>query len=498
MSMKQETLTFDRMMPWCAETGVSAKELSEDGLTLLTVSASACCGRAEVLKEEILAEGTVTFCALLRTREGDVKSLTRTERFSFNKKTNGDAGDKAHLLLKAEAGSVHGYQEAGSLMFSCRVRLSGLLIVPGTLTVPVLSDGGCFLKKQKVDLLRVPLIRSLRFSVPADTVLSPRMPEVKRVLNCQASVCVREAHLSAGQLILGGDLLTQTVYEAADEYEPVVEVTDRSEFSQLLDIGDASPSLKLFVSLSPEDVAVTIDKTEDGEMRKLVFSVLLCGYVFGTMSEEKELITDAFSTEETLNCQVETPVLTVPAEPVKGSANRRLIVPLPDNKPAMARINAVTFSVISGPFGENGNGCADVGVLYTAAGTGELEGFSVCLPLPDDGIRQEGPGYSSAVLKDMQAVLLSGHEAEVRFGLENETLPLAETDQPVITGITAEKREPSEFGLIVCLVQPGETLWTIAKRYGVAPETLLNMNPGLTETPEIGRKICVFRKLTES
>ena len=85
MSLKQETLTFDRMKPWCAETGVNAKELLEDGLTLLSVSASACCGRTEVLKEEILAEGTVTFCALLRTREGDVRSLTRTERFSFSK-----------------------------------------------------------------------------------------------------------------------------------------------------------------------------------------------------------------------------------------------------------------------------------------------------------------------------------------------------------------------------------------------------------------------------
>ena len=498
MSLKQETLTFDRMKPWCAETGVNAKELLEDGLTLLSVSASACCGRTEVLKEEILAEGTVTFCALLRTREGDVRSLTRTERFSFSKKTSEDAGENAHLFLKAEPENIRGYQEAGSLMLSCRVRLSGLLIVPVSLNLPVLTEDHCFLKKQTVSLLHVPMIRNLRFSVAADTTLSPRMPEVRKVLNTKASVCVHEAHLSAGQLILGGDLLTQTVYEAEDEYEPVVEVTDRSEFSQLLDVGDASSSLDLTVSLSPEDVSVTVEPTEDGEKRKLCFSVLLCGYVFGTEREEKELITDAFSAEEILSCQTETLSLTVPAERSVRTVNQRLTVPLPEGKTAMARINAVTFSVSNDQGGENGSGTAEAGVLYTAAGTGELEGFTVSLPLPDDGDRREASCLTQSVLKDMQAVLLSGHEVEIRFGLEIVSVPTAELSQQVVTGVSSEKMEPSEYGLIICLVQPGETLWTIAKRYGVSPDTLLKLNPGLTETPEAGKKIFVFRKLTES
>ena len=55
---------------------------------------------------------------------------------------------------------------------------------------------------------------------------------------------------------------------------------------------------------------------------KLCFSVLLCGYVFGTESEEKELITDAFSAEETLNCQTETLSLNVPAERIDSNLRR--------------------------------------------------------------------------------------------------------------------------------------------------------------------------------
>ena len=301
MDFKCKKLYYDQTEKRNYNLNISCKELIDDNVKLLTVTANSCCNRCEMLNNEVMIEGIVNFCAIVKDENG-IRKIERSERFNFNENCQG-ATPSSYMLASCDCNKVKGYCETGNLMLNCVVNISAILINPCEIECFDELDDEEFRKKtNSVKINKLDFKKNIRFSVTEEKELSPRVPEIDRILSVYASTNVKEAHISAGQLIMGGEICLQTVYKSVDEYEPVVQVTDNFDFTQIIELKDVRDAMPI-VKLSPEEIHTSVLPNEQGEIRRITYNVGLCGYVYSLVSEEATVITDVYSVKNKLNCK---------------------------------------------------------------------------------------------------------------------------------------------------------------------------------------------------
>ncbi len=503
MEKNMEKLQFDSFEKRKYNVSVSAKELISDDSKILSVNAYACCGRNEIINNEVFIEGVVNFVAVLKNHD-NIRKIERSERFNFSEKIN-DEYDAAYIFSLANVEKVRSYLENGNLMMTCNVELPVMLFKPNTINCICDIEGDEFRKKiEEVKLYKNTMARQLRFSVTENTELSPRVPEIKEILSVNAFPQISETHISAGQLIIGGEILIQTVYLSTDEYEPIIQVTDKIDFSQIIEINEITAQ-KADVNMNIENISTSISANENGEMRLITYSIGLCGFAYAGEITERSIVSDAFSLNKTIECENKKISADVLNEKINASLNKSIKVSVPEGKMPLARPISVTFFPKINSYKIMNSKAviyctAEVGLIYTASGTGDVEGFNTTtdfeLIVENDQINGCDDIVSFLTLNDMQAILVTGREIEVRAGLDIDILIKNKKEFDVLIDVceNSEKSFP-EFGVIIYNVQKGDTLWNICKKYGVDVDDVLKLNYDLTDDPEVGRKIFIFRKL---
>lgn len=503
MDFKCEKLYFDQAEKRNYNLNVSCKELIDDNVKLLTVTANSCCNRCEMLNNEVLIEGIVNFCAIVKDENG-IRKIERSERFNFNETCQG-AMPSSYMLASCDCSKVKGYCETGNLMLNCVVNISAILINPCEIECfNELEDDEFRKKTSTVKLNKLDFKKNIRFSLSEEKELSPRVPEIEQVLSVNASANVKEAHISAGQLIMGGEVCLQTVYKSVDEYEPVVQVTDNFDFTQIIELKDVQDSTPI-VKLSLEEVHTSILPNEQGEFRRITYNIGLCGYVYSLSSDEATVITDVYSVKNKLNCQCKNVDFTEISEKFTSTVSKNIQVRLPENKTPIARINAVSFNPVLDKCQISSSKAiikcfGEVSCIYTASGTGETDGFNTLVEFEiiSDSMQFNDINacFVHLCLCDIQAVLVSGNEIEIRAGFNMEFIPQKLSECNVINNIEIDENTNfDEFGIIVYNTQKGENLWDICKKHGVDVEEIKKLNPDLTDNPEQNKKIYIFRKL---
>ena len=90
---------------------------------------------------------------------------------------------------------------------------------------------------------------------------------------------------------------------------------------------------------------------------------------------------------------------------------------------------------------------------------------------------------------------ITSDRVEVKYILHVSCYDVQLGDEPLVVGVDERQAEPVEPGILLCLSQPGETLWDIAKRYRVSCDSLKRMNPGLGDGEgETSERVILWRK----
>lgn len=503
MDLNMENLQFDSIEKRNFCVNVSAKELIDSETTLLSLTAYACCGRSEILNNEVVIEGSVKFYAIVKQNE-TIKSIEKCERFSLNENVSGIKPD-SKMLTTASAEKIRGYVEAGNLMLSCSINVNALIVSPNECQFITELDGDEYRKKEeKLSVFKSTLVKPIRFFVSEDTELSPRVPEINKILTVDAFSEVKEAHISAGQLIIGGDVFLHTVYNSTDEYEPIVQVSDKFEFSQLIDLNEVD-SGKPFVVLNVEDINTDVKLNEQGESRIINYNIGLSGYAYSGIETECNVIKDAYSIKNKIQCESDKIRFVKAGEEFGSLLNKSINVRVPNGNNPISRINSVTFipkintcEIIDSTAHLICSG--EIGVIYTASTTGQTEGFNTTVNfeiITENSVFSDVNDVIAFIkLNEMQAVLLTGNEIEIRSGLSVRFVPEYFSESVVLKNINSlEDNDFPEFGIIIYNVQKGDSLWEICKKYGVDEEDIKKLNRDIDDTPEAGRKIYIFRKI---
>lgn len=502
MELNTEKIMFDSIKKRCFCVNVAGKEAINNSAKILSVTAHSCCGRSEIVNNEIIIEGVVKYTAIIKDDE-NIKKIIKTERFSINEYSN-EFSSNGNIITFSSINKVRGFIEAGNLVFSSVVDVCALVIFTEETEYVSSMDDEFRKKEQTLKFLKTNFIEKIRFNVNEETELSPRLPEINEILSVDASVNLKEAHISAGQLIFGGEITLQTVYNSLDEYEPVVQISDKLDFSQLIDLKDVFND-EPYVTLDIEDINTNIRLNEQNEMRIVQYNMELSGYAFAFEEITCNVISDAYSLKQKVKCDEKLLNYTYVGKENLQQINKNISVKLPDGCNHISRVNSVSFnaSIVDKEILDSKvilKCLGDAGIIYSASNSGETDGFNTSvefeLILDKTDFDNAKNILSNLTIGDMQAILISGDKVEIRALFNVKSIPEFEINEKMIGDVIYSDEENfPEYGIIIYNIKKDDTLWEIAKKYGVDIDEILKLNNGLTENLEEDKKIFIFRKL---
>ena len=279
-----------------------------------------------------------------------------------------------------------------------------------------------------------------RFTVKEEITLPSAKPEIADVLWQTIDLTEQDIRAMDGKVMVRGNLRICMLY--CDTEGNLGSFCEKIPFSGYLEGEGIEPKTELTGTLQIEDAKLTPTVDEDGEARQLAVDVAVSAALQGRETVEREILQDAYAPAGTVTLEKET----------------------------------VTYPV--------------------TVGSGKNQFFGQMMEL-----RGVAEGDAAAVqlrLDDLDFQMLSEQEGELRAAVTMEAVVLRDETAEIVKDITPEEEAaPSPMaGAVIYMVQPGDTLWKIAKRYRTTVENILAVNE--IENPDLiypGQKLLIIKQI---
>ena len=365
------------------------------------------------------------------------------------------------------------------------------------------------LLKTNISINRTVEHRVDRFMVKDQILLPGSKPNMREVLQSAASITNRDVRVSGGRINLSGELLLTTLYRGDTDDSLIEFLESELPFNGPIDIPGAREDMLADAALQVLDQHVTIRPDEDGEDRVLEVEISVGVQMKVYSTDTLSVLEDAYSINKQL-----TFTKTAVRYPNLVCLNRnqtpvKEIVTLGEGIPGMLQVFRVKgqvhlddVRVIEDKIVVEG--AINTDILYVAESDATpLSGYRTVIPYRQV-IEAKGaaPGMTVNVDSSIDHVafnMLSPREAEVRFQLTFNTQVVSEEETEIIGDVEVVDIDPDilagQPSMTVYIVQPGDSLWKIVKRYNTPLDELLAVNeldaPGRVAP---GQKLLMLKK----
>ncbi len=340
------------------------------------------------------------------------------------------------------------------------------------------------------------------------TELSPGKAPILEVLQSDPKICDVSLQATGDKLQFRGNLTVCTLYIADDREQSLQILEQQYPFNQVVPIsilGDnvtwiPDYTLRLFSCEAAEDT--------DGELRILNISATVDFRADAYKNTECLWLKDAFAPGFQFTLDAEEIPACVGIEEVSGQFVLKDIATIPDGSPDIKEIVNATGSLgILNAACENGkiqlDGFVLCHVLYISTDDGlPLCSFNLKIPytqiIEDRRIKDNMQLHLKPELNHISFSILSPTELELRMAISVKGSAHEIAILPILSAIKdwqeSVQDDEEHASIILYIVQKGDTLWKIAKRYGVSLDTLIAAND--IKNPDLiqpGQKIILVR-----
>jgi hypothetical protein len=329
-----------------------------------------------------------------------------------------------------------------------------------------------------------------RFSIKEQIVLPGPKPNVRDILQVTAAVTNKEVRVASGRVNLSGEIGLTTLYRGDSDESLIEFIESELPFNGPIDIGGARDDMFADTTLQILETMVSIRPDDDGEDRVLEVEISVGVEMKVYSTETFPVLEDAYIINKQL-----TLTKTAVRYPRLVCLNRnqapvKEIVTLGENTPDMLQVFRVKgnahiddVKIIEDKIVVEG--AINTDILYVAeSDTTPLSSFRTVIPY-----RQviEAKGATPSMLSDVDISvdhitfnMLTPRETEVRLMLTFNTRVTEQEETRIIRDITFDDLDPdataNQASMTVYIVQNGDTLWKIAKRYNTPLDELLCVN----------------------
>ncbi|MCL2048027.1 MAG: DUF3794 domain-containing protein [Defluviitaleaceae bacterium] len=346
------------------------------------------------------------------------------------------------------------------------------------------------LLKTNLNLNRTVDTRSERFVVREQFVLPSAKPNVREILQVSAGITNQDIRISNGRVNLSGAISLTTLYRGDADDSLIEFIESELPFNGPLDVSGARDDMFADAALQILDKHVTIRPDDDGEDRVLDVEISVGAEMKVYSTETFPILEDAYM----INTHLEF-TKTAVSYPSLVCLNRnqtpvKEVVTLGASVPDMLQVFRVKgnahiddLKIIDDKIIVEG--AINTDILYVAeSDTTPLASYRTVLPY-----RQviEAKGANATMNADVDISIdhvtfnmLTPRETEVRLLLTFNTRVIEQEETSIIRDIEMSDLEPSRLAdqasITVYIVQAGDNLWKIAKRYNTPLDELLMVN----------------------
>lgn len=342
------------------------------------------------------------------------------------------------------------------------------------------------------------------FSVKEELVLPAMKPEIGEVLWEQISLTEQEIRPMDGKAMVRGNVKLEMLY--TDPEGNIGSFSEKVPFSGYLEEGGMDSRTVLNGTICVEQAKLTPMPDEDGEIRQVAADITVGVNLQGYDITEQEILLDAYAPKATLEleCQQITYPLTVANGKNQFMLKER--IQLEQEEQPMLRAEAVWGDVRLGDTEVHtdileAEGVLMVDILYDCAEDHEPvcmihRGIPFTQMTELKGIQKGDKAKVSLRLEDMDFQILSEREGELRATLTMESSVSREQTAETVTDMILKEEIPVDnmAGAVIYMVQPKDSLWTIAKRYHTTIADILAVNE--IENPDViypGQKLLIMK-----
>jgi LysM repeat protein len=341
-----------------------------------------------------------------------------------------------------------------------------------------------------------------------DLELDEDMPSIRKILRKTIKVKVLEKEVADNRVAVHGEIDVGVLYQCADDEEPVHYFKQDIPFNHYVEVPGAYQGMDCTVDAGVQDFYVGAREDINGELRFLNIEAVLVFKAQVIETVERELIIDVYSPSKVLNLKKEK-IKTV--NQVAGGQSQSTVkeqIVFPEGAPEASRIFAVEpRAVITDQRIEDEKvvieGVLETQIVYQA----QREKTVI------NSIREEIPFSQSVEIKGIDETmdcqsqlnvestsfsLTAPNEVELRVVVSAAVSVSAALEKQVIVDIQeAEDQKADDSGIYIYFIQPGDTLWNVAKKYNTTVASIVKFNNlDSEEALEPGNKLVIYKKLT--
>ncbi len=346
------------------------------------------------------------------------------------------------------------------------------------------------------------------FRIKQEVELPQTKPNIGELIWYSVNVDSLDTKLSEQEICLKGDLSLFVIYQGDEAGQPLQYLSMDLPFSGTLDLPEATADMVSVINTKLSEVEVLIRPDLDGEERKLeiIASMDLDIQVYD--DGELLLLEDVFApnvelTEKTVNFAYESIIM-------KNAAKTRVSerIRLNNSQDKLMQICQVEGSVkiddeLVAEDGLQVEGVVLATIIYISANDAHpvcsvdaMVPFSYLVEMKhlSDGDRYE----ICPQLEQLSAIMIDGDEVELKASVNLNIVAFSKGN---MKGIESIEMEPLSYDKIKALpamagyvVQEGDTLWSIAKKYYTTIDGIRKVNQLESDKLLVGQKLLVVKE----
>jgi len=348
-----------------------------------------------------------------------------------------------------------------------------------------------------------------RFAVKDQILLPSSKPGLREILQATVGITNQEVKIVSGRVNLSGELLVTTLYRGDNDDSLIEFLESEIPFNGPIDVPGASEEMFADANLQVIDHHIVIRPDEDGEDRVMEVEVSVGVEMKVYSTETMPILEDAYLINQELNF-----VKTAVKLPRLVCLNRnqvpiKEVVTLASSVPDMLQVFRVKgqahlddVKIIDDKVIVEG--AINTDILYVAeSDSTPLASFRTVIPYRQV-IEAKGATPNMRVDVDISIDhaafnMLSPRETEVRFLLTFNTQVNEDWSTNIISDIEFADLDPEALNamasMTVYIVQPGDSLWKIAKKYNAPLDELLAVNDMDANSKLVaGQKLLILKK----
>ena len=345
-------------------------------------------------------------------------------------------------------------------------------------------------KKKEIHALELGVHKKDTLRVKKEMAVASNKPNIHEILWKDMEFRGLDIRADEGRVIVKGELFIFVLYAGVDEENPLQWLEQAIPFTGEVECPDCTSDMVPNIEVNMVQSAMEIAPDADGEERILQMdgvleldlklyreiSVALLQDVY-TPKKKTVLISDPQELESLLvrNCS-------------KCRVGDRLKLGEEQNKILQICHSEGNIKVDEARIVENGvlaEGVLELKILYII-GDDEMPFYAAEAAVPFSHV-VEAPGitkdcrfYLRTDLEQLSTMMIDSNEIEVKAVINLNVVVLSMQQEEIAREIREEELDPEELqnlpGIVCYLVQPGDTLWDIAKQFYTTPEEIRKLN----------------------